>query len=216
MEVTRSCVEILLRRRIGISLSTRGIIPEDIVALLGRHASQVQIPIPLVSLSRDYTTIWEPGTAAPEDRLFLIQRLLQVGIKPRIRIEPLIPFANDHTDQLRGVVSAIAGLGLTEATLGFLHLRPGVEEQIKEEAPVEIQRLLLGCFPPPTEHASPFQHLPRKLRLASLHRIQRISREYGLKVSACHCQNPGIPAGRCPIVPPELPRTRKIQGDLFS
>jgi DNA repair photolyase len=215
LEVSRACLEIILNRRVGVSLSTRGAIPDDALAVLGRHPSHVQVTVPLVSLSEEYTRAWEPGTALPRDRLFLVQRLLQLGIVPRLRVEPLIPFVNDHTEMLRELVSALVGLGLTEATLGFLHLRPGVGDQMRKEAPVDLQRLVLGCFPTLSESPDrKFHHLPEKQRLAGLRRIQRIGREHGLRVSACHCQNPGLPASRCPVAPPELPRQRGNQQEL--
>jgi DNA repair photolyase len=212
LQVTRACLEILLNRDIGVSVSTRGMIPEDVLALLGRHAPHVRVTVPLVSLSDDYTRVWEPGTALPQQRLYLLQRLLQVGIRPRVRIEPLIPFVNDHTEQVRDVISALVGLGLTEATIGFLHLRPGVAEQLQREAPPDVQRLLLGSF----ASEGDFRHLPAKTRVGGLRRIQRTAREHGLHVSACHCQNPGIPAGRCAVAPPELPTPRGQQGALFE
>jgi DNA repair photolyase len=211
-QITRACLEILLNRGIGISLSTRGVIADDTLTLLGRHAPYVRITVPIPSVSEEHWRTWEPGTASPQQRLFLVQRLLQAGIQPRIRIEPLIPFVNDHTEQVRDVVSAIVGLGLDEATTGFLHLRPGVAEQLRREAPDEPQRLILGSFP--TE--GDFRHLPLRTRVASLRRVQRIGREHGLRVSACHCQNPGIAAGRCPIAPPQLPQPKNEQRLLFD
>lgn len=215
VQVTRACIEILLNRGIGLSMSTRGVIPDDTLAVLGRYAPHVRITVPIASLSEEYTEQWEPGTAMPRARLYLIQRLLEVGIRPRVRIEPLIPFVNDHTEQVREVLSALVGLGYTEATLGFLHLRRGVEEQLRTEAPADLRRLVLGVFPAETERYSAFTHLPARERLRGLRRVQRVAREHGLKVSACHCQNPGIPAGRCVVAPPEIPEPRGEQRALF-
>lgn len=206
MQVTHAALEVLLNRRISISFSTRGTIPDETIALLSQHAPYIRITIPLVSMSEEYTQTWEPGTSLPQQRLFLIQRLLKAGIRPRLRLEPLIPFINDHTDQIHQVLSAIAGIGLTDATLSYFHLRPGVQEQIQSEAPASLRRLILGGFTIPAESNAWFHHLPLKQRLAGLRRIQRIGREHGIKISACHCQNPGLPAAvRCPIIPPEMP-----------
>lgn len=219
-QVTRSCLEVLLNRRIGVSFATRGAPSDDTLAVLARHAPHVRVTVPLASLSDEYTRAWEPGTALPQERLFLIQRLLERGITPQVRLEPMIPFVNDDTESVRELCSAVVGLGLAEASLSFLHLRPGVEEQLQREAPVDRRRLVLGSFQLPPQAAGPgrprFQHLPERHRLAGLRRIQRVAREHGLRVSACHCQNPGIPAGRCPVAPPELPRPRGEQGALFE
>jgi len=209
LALTRATLELLVKRNIGVSLSTRGEIPDDVIDLLARHAPHVQVTVPLVSLSETYTRTWEPGTAPPRRRLFLVQRLLQAGVGAvQVRLEPIIPFANDATDSLREVASALVGLGLDSAMVGYMHLRPGVAEQVKRETTPDQSALVLGGFAPDPLQPLPgkFQHLPIKLRTTNLRRIQRIGRELGLHLSACHCQNPGIPARQCPLQPPELPR----------
>ena len=202
-QVTRACLEILLNRSIGVSFATRGNIPEDTLAVLTRRAPLVQATVGLASLSEEYNRTWEPAAARPSERLFVVQRLLQSGIRVRVRIEPIIPLVNDHTEQVRELVSALVGLGLTEATVSFLP---------------DARRLVLGNFQaqPIDERAVRFQHLPEKQRLGGLRRLQRIAREHGFRLSACHCQNPGLPAGRCPIVPPELKGPRGTQKELFG
>jgi DNA repair photolyase len=212
--ITHSCLDILLQRSVGASLSTRGEIPDETLALLKRHPRLVQVTVPLVSLSEEYTSIWEPGTAPPRERLFLLQKLLAAGVRPRVRLEPLIPFVNDHTEQLRELFSALRGIEITVATLGFLHLRPGVDEQLRREAPEGQRGLVLGSFADLGESPDRFHHLPDRQRLSSLRRIQRVAREAGLRLSACHCQNPGIPAAACPVKPPELPPPRGEQRSL--
>jgi len=208
VQTTRGCLRVLVERNIGISISTRGLIPDDVVELLARHARHVRVTVPLVCLDEAYTRTWESGTASPRSRLFLVQRLLRAGVSAvEVRLEPLVPFVNDATDGIREVVSALVGLGLKSAVVSFMHLRPGVAEQVQREAP-ELGPLVLGGFTP-DEFQPPtgkFQHLPLQMRLAGLKRLQRIAREQGLRLSACHCQNPGIPARQCPVEPPELPR----------
>lgn len=220
LQVTRACLEVLLNRSIGVSLSTRGAIPDEIMAVLARHAPMVQATVSLPSLSEEYSRQWEPGAARPSERLFVLQRLLRAGIRTRVRLEPIIPLVNDHTEQMRDLISALVGLGLKEATVSFLHLRPGVSEQLQREAPPDLRRLVLGCFqaqPPHLAGRRPlFQHLPERQRLAGLRRLQRIGREHGFRLIACHCQNPGLPAGRCPVAPPERPGPRGTQGQLFT
>jgi DNA repair photolyase len=220
LQVTRACLEILLNRSIGVSVSTRGAIPDEIMAVVARHAPMVQATVALPSLSEEYSRGWEPGAARPSERLFAVQRLLQAGVRTRVRLEPIIPFVNDHTEQMRDLISALVGLGLREATVSFLHLRPGVTEQLQREAPADLRRLVLGCFQAQHPHLAGrppvFQHLPERQRLAGLRRLQRIGREHGFRLTACHCQNPGLPASRCPVAPPEQPGPRGTQGRLFG
>ena len=215
--VTRDCLEILLRREIGVSITTRGWIPEEVIALLSRHEALVQLTIPLVSLSDQYHLDWEPGTAAPRERLFLLQQLQRAGLEPAVRIEPVIPFVNDSTSDLRLLLSALEGIGIQRASAGFLHLRPGVAEQLQAEAPSGSRRLVLGAFPSlRSPRPASFHHLDLKPATAALRRLQRIAREHSARVTACRCQNPGLPSGLCPIEPANLPvLSRGEQTEFF-
>lgn len=219
-QVTRACLEVLLRRKIGVSFSTRGLIPDETLHLLEHFHSLVRITIPLVSLSSDYTSVWEPNTALPHERLFLIQKLQHHGINPLVRLDPIIPFVNDGTDDLKQLFSTVRSLGIHHVTANFLHLRPGVMAQLTREAPLSARRLVLGCFPSQhTESAEEvlFDQLPTRQRLAELSRIQRIGHEQGIHVDACACQNPHVPAAPCSIVPIlDPPRIQHRQPDLFS
>lgn len=219
VSITRACIDVLLRRGVGISLSTRGFIPEDIIDQLARHAERVQITIPIASVSDRYTQAWEPGTALPADRIFLAQRLLSAGLEPTVHIEPIIPFVNDDNEGLRDVISAIVGLGLKTTMLRILQLRRGVAEQLRREGPVEAQRMVLGCFPSlhHTGRPAEFDHVAPRQALSILRRAQRIGREHGLRVQACRCHNPGLPAGVCSIAPREtqpLGREAELFEDL--
>jgi len=220
VNVTHECLEALLSRGVGVSFSTRGELPDRVVELLGRHAEHVRVFVPIPSLSDAYTRAWEPETALPRRRLFLVQRLLRVGVRPRVRLDPVIPFVNDGTRQLRAVLSAVAGLGLTRVLVSFLHLRPGVGQQLREEAPRDARALLLGGFPELERQPGRYHHLPDNMRLASLKRIRRLANEHRIRVGVCHCANPRIPAVKCPVAPPVLPepRTRKnpSQAELFE
>jgi DNA repair photolyase len=220
VDVSRACLQTLVEHNIGLSLSTRGDVPEAVVDLLARHRDFVRFTLPLPSLSEEYVRDWEVGTALPRERLFLLQRLQRAGVAVEVRIEPLIPFVNDSTEQLRELTSALAGVGIESATVSYLHLRPGVAEQLQREAPGEMGPLVLGGFVPDDpafqQPTGKFQHLPVKLRAAGLRRIQRIARDRGVRVSACNCQNPGIPARRCAVQPPHLPQPKGEQIPLLG
>ncbi|MCK5795993.1 MAG: radical SAM protein [Deltaproteobacteria bacterium] len=217
LAATRSCIGVLLRRGVGISLSTRGIIPDEIIEVLARAPDRVHITVPLASMSSDYTETWERGTASPEERLFLVQRLQAAGLEPTMHLEPIIPFVNDDTEALRDVVSAIVGLGLKTAMLSLLQLRRGVAEQLRREAPTESLRMVLGCFSSQQEFGRPgeFDHVAPRQATSILRRAQRIGREHGLRIQACHCHNPGLPAGRCQIAPRD-PEPRGQATELFE
>ena len=204
LQVTGQCLEALVAHGVGISMSTRGMIPEDVISLLGRHARHTRVIVPLVSMDQDYTRAWEPGAILPQQRMLLVRRLMDVGLHPRVRLDPVIPFVNDTTTQLRATLSAVAGMGLRSVTVSFMHLRQGVADQVREEGPPEQTALLLGSFTAP-DAGGRYQRIALKRVRASYDRIQALAKEYKITVTACRCQTPGLPASLCPVLPPELP-----------
>jgi len=217
LAVTHACIDVLLKRGIGVSFSTRGTIPRAIVELLSQHSQSVQVTIPLASVSESYTSTWEPGTALPKQRLFLLQQLQEVGITPHVRIEPIIPFVNDDTEQLRRLVSALVSEGIKSAMVSFLELRRGVADQIRREAPYEVLRLVLASFPSLQDTGVPadFDHVAPQQALAGLRRILNIGREAGLRIAACLCHNPGLPATQCEVAPHKSRKDLESQQEMF-
>ena len=216
LQITRQCLQILVNRGVGLSFSTRGDVPDDIIELLRRHARHVRVFIPLASMDEEYTSAWEPGTLSPARRLFLAQRLMRAGITPRIRMEPMIPYVNDQSSQIREVISAVESLGLHRVIASFFHIRPGVQLQLEREAPAMSRRLVLGSFPWLARRPHRWHHLPHKQRAASLGRIQRLAAERDVDVDVCHCQNRDLSATRCPLRPPEKSVPRGGQASLFD
>ena len=203
-DVSRACIEILLRRHIGVSLTTRGIIPDDLLTIMTRFRSRIRISLAITSLSEDYHRAWEPYTASPESRLAQLERLVRHGLAPTVRVEPIIPYVNDGTAQLRDLFSALNSVGIADVTLSFLQLRKGVADQIRNEAPKATHRLVLGSFPSEQRSQADkplFDYLPLERARASLRRIQRLGQQTGIRVLACRCQNPGIPATTCVLAP---------------
>jgi len=217
LRVTRGCIEVLLARGVGVSVSTRGVIPDDIVGLLARYPRMVRVTVPLASVSDTYTQTWEVGTALPRQRLFQLQKLQEAGLSVNARIDPIIPLINDDTASVHELASALVSVGIQRAMLSFLELRRGVAEQLEREAPHDLLRPVLGCFPSLQDTGKPadFDHISLRQATAALHRIQTTCGEHGLHVAACRCHNPGLPAQHCPIAP-EGPEPPPSQEDLFA
>jgi len=205
VSVTHECLEALVQHQIGVSFSTRGEVPAAVIELLASHARHVRIFVPVVSMDAKYNAAWEPGAAPAHKRLVGVRRMLEAGLRPRVRLDPMIPFINDHTASVRATFSAIRGVGLSSVIVSYMHLRPGVAAQVEREAPEEQTRLVLGSFPRRDANMSLYHRMALKHIRSSFERVQALAQEYDLHVAACHCGNPGLPSTRCPVSPPELP-----------
>ena len=199
-----ACMRELLARGIGVSLATRGILTDPVRQLLTDRAARVRVTVAITSLDEGYNAAWEAGSPQPQQRLLQIQSLQEAGVPLAVRVEPLIPFVNDRNESLQRLFSALAGTGVTRVQLGFLHLRPGVAEQLQAEAPADARRLVLGSYPGySSRRPKTFEHLPNSVALPILRRVQRIARTAGIRATACACQNPGLPGESCPLAPPQ-------------
>jgi len=213
VEVARKSIEVLVTHRIGISVSTRGMIPDDVIEMLGKHARHTRVFVPVPTMDDAYTRAWEPGAALPQQRMLLVRRLMEAGLHPRIRLDPVIPFVNDTTAMLRATFSAVVGMGLTSVTVSFMHLRPGVAEQVQAEGPPEQTGLMLGSFTAP-DQGGRYRRLSLKRVRSSFKKVKTLASEYDVAVSACSCQTPGLEASSCAILPPELPVPVGLQEQL--
>ncbi|MBW2736881.1 MAG: radical SAM protein, partial [Deltaproteobacteria bacterium] len=204
-ETARACLEVLIKRDVGVTLSTRGEVPPEVIQLFAHRPERVKVNMPLASMSEDYTSTWEPGAASPERRLFSAQKLREVGVSVELRLEPVIPFVNDDNGTFAEVFSAIASTQQRRVMLRFLQLWPGVAEQLRREAPPGIVRLVLGCFPSQqqTGRAADYDHIVHRQAIATLRRAQRVAQDHGIALEACRCHNPGLPAGQCVVAPPQ-------------
>ncbi len=201
LAVTYQAADMLLRGGITVSFLTKGFIPDEFVTLFARSPDLVRARIGLLSLDPDYHRTFEPGTAPPEVRLENLRRLSAAGIPAGVRHDPVIPGVTDKLEALDRLFAALGREGVTSVDVGFLYIRPGIAQLLRDELPPEVSRPLLRQFrsgPIESVAASPnTQLLPPELRMRSFFKIQQAAREHGIVPILCRCKNPDLKADRC-------------------
>ena len=124
LDVTFRTMKVLLERGIGFSFLTKGWIPNRFITLFSDYPKLIMGRIGLVSLSEQYRDLFEPGAASPVERLQNIERLLALGIKVEVRIDPIIPFFSDDETSINGLYEALAERHIHTVSINYLHLRP--------------------------------------------------------------------------------------------
>ena len=197
--VTMECLQALLKRRIGVSLETRGAMPDEAVELLSRHRQLVRVRVALLSMDRKLTDTWEPGTADPEARLFNLQRLRRATVPSILHLAPVIPFVNDSKEQLRPVLDAARDVGVRRVSVEVLRLWPGAREVLEEKA-AGLSSLVLSAYldrsaqPPP-----PRQTIPVEARSRIYEQLGDWASRRGLNVSVCKCNDPQLGSLPCSL-----------------
>ena len=128
--LTRACLEVLVEVANPISLITRGpMIVRDIDVLQQASAlAEVSVSVSIPTLDHDVWLRTEPGTAPPRQRLTMIRRLSDAGIRIGIGMAPILPGLSDRPEQLAEVVRAARDAGAHFVWTNLLYLRPGEVE----------------------------------------------------------------------------------------
>ncbi|MBI3626145.1 MAG: radical SAM protein [Candidatus Rokubacteria bacterium] len=201
LAVTYQAAEMLLTRGITVTFLTKGFIPDEFVALFARFPDLVRARIGLLSLDPAYHRTFEPGAAPPEVRLGNLRRLHAAGVTAGIRHDPVIPGVTDKPEALDRMFSALEKEGITDVDVGYLYIRPGIAQLLRDELPREVARPLLSQFRAgPIEEVAASantQLLPPEIRVRSFFTIRESGREHGIKPILCRCKNPDMRADRC-------------------
>lgn len=202
-KVTYRTIEVLLKRGIRISFLTKGVIPRDTLELLGERPELVRAQVGLVSLSPWYWRTFEPGAASPEERLKVIEDLQGMGIRPEVRIDPIIPFVTDAEEDIRALLKALRDLGVKRVSMSYLHLRPAIADNLKGELGEMWTRIELPYRNQPWRTVGTSTRsklIPLPLRRRGYERIKGMARSLGMEAVICSCKNPDLQGELC--IPP--------------
>ena len=201
LNMTYEVIRILVDRGIGISFLTKGLIPHRFFDLLRISPEKILTQIGLVSLSERYWKEYEPGTPSPEKRLENVQKLIEIGIVPEIRIDPIIPFVTDREIEATTLFRRVQEIGVKRVTLSYLHLRPAIQEQLMRELSPLHQKVIESCFKAQEWKAigssTRTKLLPKTLRERGYQRMKEIGGGFGITASVCQCKNPDLKGDLC-------------------
>ncbi len=200
-EAAFEAMRILLERSIGFSFLTKGRVPDRFVRLFSRYPQSVHPTVCLVSTRSRYQELFEPHAATPSERLQNVERLKAAGLKVDVRVDPIIPFITDDRQSISDLCSALAAQGIRTVTLSYLHLRPAVLDQLREELPRTKFELLRGCFGNrPWSERVPFTQsrlAAFAIRRNGYARFKAIAKGFGITPMICACKNPDMKGHLC-------------------
>ncbi len=198
LDTTYSLMALLLRKGIGVSFLTKGRIPDRFIALFKSHSNNVNAHIGITTLNRQLQKQIEPHAATPGTRLKNISALVQIGILPEIRLDPLIPGLTDSTSNLDPLLAILGRSDIKKVGLNYLFLRPIINKNIRED---------LGHTKAMEEISQAFcdnvdlQLLASKSRVKALNldfrqkqykHISLLAKPYGIKTYVCGYKNPDV------------------------
>jgi len=219
LEITYRVMNILLRRGFYISFLTKGIVPEGFKDLFCRYKSQIYATINVVSLEKKYCNLFEPRAPIGEERLKNAKRLLEWGINVRARLDPLIPFFSDTKENIDFILLELKKIGISEIIVNYLHLRPRIIEQLNQELPLTIAKVIFSCFPSNWQIVGSktlAKLIPISLRKRTYTYIEQKAKSLGLKVTICRCKNPDLNLSKTCLSHLPLTLKKRLQPTLFG
>ena len=208
--IAADCIGILLKRKIPVQITTKGILPRDLLALLQRHPDLVRIWTSIPAISRGFYLRYEPNAPDLAHRLGSLDALRRAGLDVRVKLEPLIPTENDGQAELEELLRAIYRTGVRRVSASYLQMRLGVEKRLRARiGPMRTnliaqwyRRSVPGSRPDRDDDVEHTEILPpREHRLEAYRVLWTLARQLGMGMNICSCRNPDIHGGACYEVP---------------
>jgi DNA repair photolyase len=146
LEVTRSIVEVLTRRRVPFSVTTKNALVTRDMDLLEPAASRglCRVNISLATVDPKLARILDPRASSPASRIKAIEKLANGGIPVSVFASPMIPTVNDQ--ELERILESAAAAGATYASMILLRLPREVRdifvEWLEEHFPLRAKHVM--------------------------------------------------------------------------
>jgi DNA repair photolyase len=146
LELTRKCLEILLKYRNPVGVITKNALVLRDIDLLKELAQLqlVNVTISITTLDKELHRVMEPRTSTPEQRLKAIEALANAGISVGVSLAPVIPGLNDS--EMPAILKRANDNGATFAFYTMVRLPHGVKdlfvEWLKREYPDRAEKVI--------------------------------------------------------------------------
>jgi DNA repair photolyase len=179
MTLMRSCLEILSEHNCKVQIITKSSLVVRDIDLLEKIPSMVSLTI---TTDDDETArILEPHAPPVSERLKAVEKLVQKGLPIAVRIDPIIPFVNDHFEKL---VENLAALGVKHITSSTYKVRQDDWKRFNAAMP-EAAAKLRSLYFESGERMAGYIYLPRDLREGLMLRVAVSAKKNGIKFGTC-------------------------------
>jgi len=177
--LTRRSLEILCKQNCRIQIITKSNIVVRDTDLLKKTRSMVALSI--ITDDDELSRIVEPDAPASSKRLRAVEDLTRKGIPVAVRVDPVIPFVNDHCEDL---VKILASLGVSHITSSTYKVKPDNWLRFTKALPTIAARLRPLYFEGGEKNGG-YLYLPRDMRLKLMKRVADLATRYKLTFGVC-------------------------------
>ncbi len=175
-ELTRKCLEILLRNGFSVWIQTKSSLIVRDLDILKKFKEKCEVCFTITTLREDFRRVFEPKSSCVEEKLNAIKILKENGIKLSAFFGPILPFFSD--ENLEEYFRILKNEGIEEFWVDKLNLKPGIWEKIENVLSKNFPEALEkweGIFLRKSDY---YEKLKRK--------ISEIGKKEGIKLIFCY------------------------------
>jgi DNA repair photolyase len=176
-ELTRNCLELLLKYDYPISIQTKSnLVLRDLDLI--KQFSKKDIGFTITTIEDEARKKYEPGASSVEERLLALKEIAESGISCWVFIGPIMPYISDRDRELEALLKAIAAAGASCIIIDKLRIKHGLWGKIEEFLASYDAALIPRYKEILFKHSnSYFFDVQRKIR--------QLSKQLGLKCESC-------------------------------
>ncbi len=104
--LTRQCLEVLLKHNYTINIQTKSALIQRDFDLIRGH-SNVELGMTLTTIEPKVAALFEPKASAPDERIEVLNRANDIGIRTFVFLGPLLPYISDRGKGLKDLFDII-------------------------------------------------------------------------------------------------------------
>jgi DNA repair photolyase len=177
--LTRKCLEILSQQNCKIQIITKSNLLVRDIDLLKKMPSIVSLTI--TTDDDNVAKLIEPHAPSSSERLKAVEILIEEGIPTSVRIDPIIPFINDNTENL---VKTLVSMKVKHITGSTYKVKLDNWKRFSIALPKTAEKLKPLYFEK-GEKIGRYIYLPKDLRLKLMKTVGVLAEKYGMKFGTC-------------------------------
>jgi DNA repair photolyase len=177
--LTRKCLEILSAQYCRVQIITKSNLVTRDIDLLRKMPSMVSLTI--TTDDNNITKLIEPNAPSSTERLKATKILIDNGIPTSVRIDPIIPYINDHSENL---IKKLAQIGVKHITASTYKAKLDNWQRLSAALPKTAKKLKSLYFEK-GEKIGRYVYLPKDLRLKLMKNMAILARSYDMKFGTC-------------------------------
>jgi DNA repair photolyase len=178
-KLTRSCLKILSRNECKVQIMTKSPLVVRDADLLNVMSSMVSMTV--TTLDDHVARFIEPGAPSCSDRLTAVKALIGKEVPVAVRVDPVVPFMNEHIEDL---LRQLSELGVKHVTCSTLKLKPDAWLRLRTKLPQLAAKLKPMYFENPFRKAGSY-YLSEDHRIKLMENAKQLSQKFGMKFATC-------------------------------